>query len=265
MTRNAGFVVRCPREVLFGWGKVSELPQAAAKLGKAPMVVVGGSSLASTGRLGDILGGLEAAGLRPHLFEGIEHDPSVQTIDLGRAAYTQHGCDSLIAIGGGSVMDAGKAMAGLSAEKAPTADFVAGKAIGGACPPVICCTTTSGTGSEVTHVAVLTDKSRRLKASIRTEGMMPTVAIVDPELTASMPPQQTAFTGLDAFTQAVESYVSRGANPFSDPLALDAATGIGKWLWVAYVDGGNQQARSEMALGSMMAGLALASARLGLV
>jgi len=199
------------------------------------------------------------------LFEGIEHDPSVETIDHGREAFRGAGCDAMIALGGGSVLDAGKAIAGLADQSVPTRDFLDGRPIRSRSYPIIACPTTAGTGSEVTHVAVLTDSSRRLKASIRTEGMMPAVAIVDPELTVSMPPEHTAHTGLDAFTQAVESYVSAGANPFSDLLALDAATRIGRWLRAAYDDGNSREARESMALGSMLAGLALASARLGLV
>ncbi len=265
MIGPGSFTIRCPREVLFGWGAIDNLPAAAAKLGAKPFLVVGGGSLRAGGVLGTVTAGLEEAGLVVTLFEGIEHDPAVETIDRGRAALNAAGCDSVIAIGGGSVMDAGKAIAGLANEDAPTGEFVAGKGISPQCLPNICCTTTSGTGSEVTHVSVLTDKGRSLKASIRTEGMMPSVAITDPQLTISVPPEQTAFTGLDAFTQAVESYVSSGANAFSDPLALDAATRIGQWLVVACEDGGNREARENLSLGSMLAGLALASARLGLV
>lgn len=265
MSAVPAFTIRCPREVLFGWGQISALPAAAKQLGSRPLVVVGGGSLRSADLLGPILESLREAALEPTVFEGIEHDPSVETIDRGREAFVTAGCDCVIAIGGGSVMDAGKAIAGLAREVASTAEFVAGKAIAAPCYPNICCTTTSGTGSEVTHVSVLTDHSRQLKASIRTEGMMPSVAIVDPALTVSMPPDHTAYTGLDAFTQAVESYVSRGANPFSDPIALEAAVRLGQWLEPAYLNGANAEARENMALGSMMAGLALASARLGLV
>lgn len=259
------FTIRCPREVVFGWQSLAQLPAAAARLGCRPLVVIGGASLRAAGTLDDILAGLVEAGVQPSVFEGVEHDPSVETIDRGRETFAANRSDSVIAVGGGSVLDAGKAIAGLAGEQAPTAEFVAGREITAPAVPIIACATTAGTGSEVTHVAVLTDPDRRLKASIRTEGMMPAVAFVDPALTVTMPPAQTAFTGLDAFVQAVESYVSAGANPYSDPLALDAATRIARWLRTAYHDGRNREARENMALGSMLAGLALASARLGLV
>lgn len=259
------FTVRSPREIIVGWGAIGELGKLTAGLGKRPMLVVGGGSLRKSGRLEGIVRELEALGLHVTVFEGIEHDPSTETIDRGREEFLAASCDCLVAIGGGSAMDAGKAIAGLSGETAPTAEFVRGKHITAPVPPIIACTTTSGTGSEVTHVSVLTDKERSVKASIRTAGMMPSVAIVDAELTVSMPREQTAYSGLDAFTQAVESYVSVGANPFSDPLALEAAVRIARWLRTAYERGTHQEARENMATGSMLAGLALASARLGLV
>jgi alcohol dehydrogenase class IV len=259
------FTIRSPREVIFGWGAISGLPKAAAAVGLRPLVVVGGGALRRAGTLDAILNGLASAGLEAALFEGVEHDPSLETIDRGREVFVRERCDLVVAVGGGSALDAGKAIAGLAGEAASTREFQDGKPVPVQGPPIIACPTTSGTGSEVTHVSVLTDPSRRLKASIRGESMMPAVALVDPELTVSLPPEPTAHTGLDAFTQAVESYVSVGANPFSDPLALEAATRIGKFLRAAYRDGNARKAREEMALGSMLAGLALASARLGLV
>jgi alcohol dehydrogenase class IV len=259
------FTIRGPQEIVFGPGVIAQLPERAATLGRRPLVVLGRGALRASGRLDTLLTALEQAGLEPTLFEGIEHDPSVQTVDRGRNLFRKASCDCVVAVGGGSVLDAGKAIAGLAREEAPTAEFVAGRAIEAESYPVIAAPTTAGTGSEVTHVAVLTDPDRRVKASIRTAGMMPRVALVDPELTLSLPPETTAHTGLDAFVQAVESYLSVGANPFSDALALDAVVRIGQWLRTAYHDGANKEAREQMACGSMMAGLALASARLGLV
>lgn len=259
------FVTRGPQEIVFGCGAVAQLAERATALGAAPMLVVGSGALRASGRLDGLLGALAAAGLRTSLFEGVESDPSVQTVDRGRAAFVREGCDCVLAVGGGSVLDVAKAIAGLAREDGPTAEFVAGRAIRAEAYPVVAAPTTSGTGSEVTHVSVLTDPERRLKASIRTDGMMPRVALVDPELTLSMSPETTAHTGLDAFVQAIESYLSLGANPFSDALALDAAVRIGEWIRAAYQDGSDLEAREHMACGSMMAGLALASARLGLV
>ena len=263
--RRLKFTIRSPREIVFGWGAIANLPKAAAALGKRPMLVVGSGALRACGKLDEVLSGLAAAGLPPVLLEGIEHDPSLEAIDRGREAFVREGCDLMVAVGGGSVLDAGKALAGLAGETASTREFQDGKPVPAQGPPIIACPTTSGTGSEVTHVSVLTDHSRSLKASIRGESMMPTLAIVDPALTVSLPPEPTAYTGLDAFTQAVESYVSVGANPFSDPLALEAASRIGQWLRPAFRDGASREARENMAAGSTLAGLALASARLGLV
>jgi alcohol dehydrogenase class IV len=189
----------------------------------------------------------------------------VETVDRARAAFAEGACDCVIAVGGGSVLDVGKAVAGLCHETAPAAEFVAGKPTTAPACPVIAAPTTAGTGSEVTPVSVLSDHAQRLKVGVRSDGMMPAVAFVDPALTLSVPPAQTAYTGLDAFTQAVESYVSVGANPYTDPLALEAAVLTAGSVRAAYRDGQDREARTSMALGSMLAGLALASARLGLV
>lgn len=259
------FTIRSPREVHFGWGVIDNLPAAAARCGRRPLLVVGGSSLARSGHLDAVTSALGALGLEPVLFSGVEGDPSVQTIDRAREAFADGACDCVIAIGGGSALDAGKAVAGLCNEAAPTADFVAGAPITAPAAPVIAAATTSGTGSEVTHVSVITDPATHLKVGIRSDGMMPAVSFVDPALTLTVPPTQTAHTGLDAFTQAIESYISLGANPFSDPLALEAAVLTGRFVRAAYADGSDRDAREGMARGSMFAGLALASARLGLV
>lgn len=259
------FTIRCPKEVHFGWGAIEKLPEAAARCGRRPLVVVGGYSLARAGVLETLLTALTDRGLEPTVFSGVEGDPSVQTVDRGRALYHQAGCDCVIAVGGGSALDAGKAIAGLCNETEPTSAFVSGAAITAPAAPVIAAATTSGTGSEVTHVSVLTDPATHLKVGIRADGMMPAASFVDPALTLTVPPVQTAHTGLDAFTQAVESYVSLGANPYSDPLALEAAVLTGSSVRAAVADGSDRDARERMALGSMLAGLALASARLGLV
>jgi 1,3-propanediol dehydrogenase/alcohol dehydrogenase len=260
------FTLRSPQEIVFGWGAIEEVAELARRYGLSrPLVVVGGGSLRRRGVLERLLGQLEEVVGDVALLERIEHDPSVETIDGGREVFAAGDCDSVIAVGGGSVMDAGKAIAGLWQEDAPTAEFVGGRAITTRACPVICATTTAGTGSEVTHVSVLTDHARRLKASIRTDSMMPVAAVVDPELTLGSPAELTAFSGLDAFTQAVESYVSVGANDFSDVLALEAAVRTGRWVRTACREADNREARENMSLGSMMAGLSLASARLGLV
>src|SRR5205085_1232672 len=143
--------------------------------------------------------------------------------------------------------------------------FFAGHRIPDTGRPIIALPTTSGTGSEVTRVCVLSDPEHRRKASIRANSMLPRLAIVDPELTASCPPSVTAHSGMDALVQAIEAYVSNGANPLTDALSLEGARLAAGALEDAVHDGTHRPAREAMALGSLMAGLALNTARLGLV
>jgi alcohol dehydrogenase class IV len=173
--------------------------------------------------------------------------------------------DSVIAVGGGSVLDIGKGAAALAGTGVTARDYFAGQPLPERGRPIVAVPTTSGTGSEVTWVCVLVDRETRRKASIRGPAMMPAVALVDPELTVSCPATVTAYSGMDAFVQAVESFTARGANPMTDALALQAAKLAARWLETAIREPAHREAREGMALASMMAGLALNTSRLGLV
>jgi alcohol dehydrogenase class IV len=257
-----GFTFHTPPKIVFHWGAVSQLPAEASALGRKPLVVCG-RSLRASGRLEAILAGLRAAGLEPSVHEGVPPEPDLTALQacMDSAA----GCDSVIAIGGGSVLDIAKGGAALSDSGATAAEYFAGQPVPDTGKPLIALPTTSGTGSEVTWVCVLVDHETRRKASIRGPGMMPRVALVDPELTVSCPPTVTAHSGADAFVQAVEAYTSRGANPMTDALALEAARLTARWLETAVREPENREAREGMALGSVMAGIALNTSRLGLV
>lgn len=257
-----GFTFQTPPKIVFNWGASAQLPTEAATLGRKPLVVCG-RSLRSSGKLDAILSGLQGAGLEPSLHEGVPAEPDLRALQACMDAAA--GCDSVIAIGGGSVLDIAKGGAALSDTGATAQDYFAGKPVPDTGKPLLALPTTSGTGSEVTWVCVLVDHETRRKASIRGPGMMPRVAIVDPELTVSCPPTVTAHSGSDAFVQAVEAYTSRGANPMTDALALEAAKLTAHWLETAVREPENREAREGMALGSMMAGIALNTSRLGLV
>jgi len=257
-----GFTFQTPPKIVFNWGAVTQLPAEASALGRRPLVVCG-RSLRASGKLETILSGLRAAGLEPSVHEGVPAEPDLTALQACMDAAV--GCDSVIAIGGGSVLDIAKGGAALSDTGATAADYFSGKPVPDTGKPLIALPTTSGTGSEVTWVCVLVDHETRRKASIRGPGMMPRVAIVDPELTVTCPSTVTAYSGADAFVQAVESFTSRGANPMTDALALEAAKLTAHWLEIAVREPGNREAREGMALGSMMAGIALNTSRLGLV
>lgn len=257
-----GFTFQTPPKIVFNWGAVAQLPAETGVLGQCPLVVCG-RSLRASGKLEAVLAGLRQAGLDPAVHEGVPAEPDLTALQACMDAAA--GCDSVIAIGGGSVLDIAKGGAALSDTGATAAEYFAGKPVPDTGKPLIAVPTTSGTGSEVTWVCVLVDHETRRKASIRGPGMMPRVAIVDPELTVSCPPTVTAYSGADAFVQAVEAYTSRGANPMTDALALEAARLTARWLREAVREPENQEAREGMALGSMMAGIALNTSRLGLV
>ena len=171
----------------------------------------------------------------------------------------------LVGLGGGSAIDAAKAIAGLANEPAPTVEYQEGRALLAPARPLVAIPTTSGTGSEATKVAVLSNRERQIKKSIRADTMWPAVAVVDPELTLSCPPEVTAASGMDALVQAIEAFTSIHASPLTDGLAFEAARRLIRWLPTAVDQGGDLEAREQCAYGSLMAGMALANARLGAV
>jgi len=252
-------------EIVTGVGAVAAVGERAAAFGGAAMLVTGRTAMRKSGATDKVAALLEKAGVEAVLFEQVEHDPDVTTIDAGRALCNQRRCDAVIGLGGGSAMDAAKAIAGLARESAPAAEFQQGRSVTVACLPLIAVPTTSGTGAEVTKNAVITDRARRVKQSIRADTMMPDVAIVDPELTLSCPPGVTAASGMDALVQAIEAFTSIHATPITDALAFDAACRLMRWLPVAWRDGTNLEGREQCACGSVMAGIAFANSRLGVV
>ena len=254
------FTFVTPGKVVCGAGVATDgrLAAEAALLGMKPLLVCG-KSLQASGMLDRILATLPGA--KVHC--GVPPEPTLA--DCVAAQEAAGGCDSILAIGGGSVLDVAKA----AALPASIYDYFDGKlpvpeteAL-----PILAVPTTAGTGSEATWVGVFTDKrgAAPKKASIRGGAMLPKTVVLDATLSVSCPPHVTAYSGMDAFVQAVEAYVSRGANPFTDPLALQAAFDIAEWLPSAFRDGESLEARERMLIASYQAGMALNTARLGLV
>ena len=260
----AAFELTVPH-LIFGWGSVQRLPQEAGRLGTRPLLVTGRRSLRATGHLDAIREALEAAGLGVTVFGEVEPEPTLATVERGLEALRASGADLVIAVGGGSALDVGKAIGALAHSPASVAEHHAGLEITAAGLPIIAAPTTSGTGSEVTPNSVLTEPQDLVKASIRGGGLLPRLALVDPELTVSCPPRETAYAGLDALVQALEAFTSRGAGPATDALAREAFRHIAVHLPAAYRDGTDRAAREHVSLGSLLAGIALAAARLGLV
>ncbi len=250
--------------ILFGPGIVADAPPLAAGLGRRPLLVTG----RSPGRAESLLARLCEQGLEPATFS-VAGEPTVADALAGVEAARQAGCDLVIGFGGGSVLDAAKAIAALAANGGDPLDYL--EVVGRGQPlrkpslPCIAIPTTAGTGSEATRNAVLGSPEHRVKASLRSPSMLPTIALVDPELTHSAPPDVTAATGLDALTQCLEPFVSARANPLTDALCREGMQRAARSLRRVYVDGSDAAARADMALASLCGGLALANAGLGAV
>lgn len=247
--------------IVFGAGRAVELPGIASGLGSRALVCTGGSP----GRHGRLLAGLGAAA---ETF-AVRGEPTVELAREGVAAARRHGADVVVAVGGGAVIDAGKAIAMLLGNGGDPLDYLevigAGKAIARPSVPLVAVPTTAGTGAEVTANAVLASAGHGIKASLRSPLMLPRVALVDPRLTVSCPPAVTAASGLDALTQCLEPLVSVRANPVTDGLAAEGLRRAATGLRAAYADGQDLAARTDMAACALLGGLSLANAKLGAV
>jgi alcohol dehydrogenase len=257
---------RTPGKFIFGVGAVASLGEEARRLGRRAVLVVGRKAMQETGIAGRCLEILSKAGVDALLFEGVESEPEVTTVDRCRAVLHVHRAEVVIGLGGGSAIDAAKVAAGLAGEDEPTRAFHTG-GLKATRPglPLIAIPTTSGTGSEMTVNGVLSDHERSTKTSVRGESFMPAVALVDPELTLSSPPFVTAASGIDALVQAIESYLSKFATPLSEAISLRAARELAAALPDVVERGSDLDLRTRAAWGSAMAGMALANAKLGVI
>jgi len=249
--------------VAFGEGTLAKVGQFAKAAGYRALVVVG-RRLDRAERLAAILRE-HAVGMATFSVLG---EPEVETVRSGTALAKREGCDFVIAIGGGSVIDAGKAIAAMLANDGDVLDYL--EIIGKGrkltrSGRIIAIPTTAGTGSEVTRNAVLASPEHRLKVSLRSNHLLPGVALVDPELTYELPPGLTATTGLDALTQLIEPFVCTRANPMTDALCREAIPRAARALPKAFENGHDWNARHDMALASLFGGLALTNAGLGAV
>ncbi len=249
------------QRIVFGPGSIGRLPELAATLGRCAALVGGG-------RRRPVAEALEKAGIRTCTF-GVEGEPTTHQVAAMAAGARAAGCDFVVAVGGGSALDAGKAVAALLTNTRAVTDYLEvvgkGEPLDHAPSPCIAIPTTAGTGAEATRNAVLLSPEHRVKVSMRHPGMLPAIALVDPALALSAPPALTASTGLDALTQLMEAFVSRKANPLTDALCRDGVARVVKALPVAYLHGDRLDARTDMALGSLFGGMALANAGLGAV
>jgi alcohol dehydrogenase class IV len=247
--------------IMVGPGRVAELPSALSGLGTRALVCTG----ANPGRHERLLAALDM----PTEVFAVAGEPTIATARAATTAARDHGADVVAAIGGGSVIDVGKSVAMLLANGGDPLDYIevigAGRKISQPAAPCVAVPTTAGTGTEVTANAVLASPADRVKASLRSPLMIPRIALVDPELAVSCPPPVTAASGLDALTQCLEPFVSRQANALTDGLAVEGLRRGATALRAAYADGDDIEARTDMAICSLLGGIALANAKLGAV
>ncbi len=261
----ANFNLVSPRFMLVGGGSVREVAAVLEKFALSRPLVVTDPYMVASGLLRRCLDPLEEAGVRAGVFSDTVPEPTDTVIEAGVAALRAGDYDCLIGFGGGSPIDTAKAMSILATGAAPMRDYKVPHQADHALLPIIAIPTTAGTGSEATRFTVITDSARDEKMLISGLGALPLAAIVDYELTFSVPPRTTADTGVDSLTHALEAFVSRRANPFSDAQALAAMALIGANLRTAFHQPANAAAREAMMLGAMQAGIAFTNASVALV
>jgi alcohol dehydrogenase class IV len=257
------FEFAAPTRIIFGEGRVDDAAKLAAGMGSRALVVEGRS-----GRGERLVHQLREQGI-PTATLRVSSEPTVSLVEQGTADARRERCDVVLALGGGSVIDTGKAIAVLLTNDAPVRDYLEvvgkGRPLANRGAPFVAIPTTAGTGAEVTRNAVLMAEEEGVKVSLRSALMLPTVALIDPALTYSLPPAITASTGLDALTQCFEPFVSPNASPLSDAVAREGIRRAAGALRRAYRDGADVDARRDMAVASLCGGLALANAKLGAV
>ena len=258
------FEFTAPQRVIFGPGSFRQVGALAAGFGRRALAVTGRDA----GRAAPLLAQLREHGVKAEVFP-VDGEPTTDLVSLGTAQAVRFAADLVVAFGGGSPLDAAKAIAALATNGGEPLDYMEvvgrGQPLARPSLSLIAIPTTAGTGSEVTRNAVLTSPGHGVKASMRSISMVPRIAVVDPELTYGLPPSVTASTGLDALTQLVEPFTCNRTNPLVDALCRDGIARVARSLRRAWTHGRDAAAREDMSLASLFGGFALANAGLGAV
>ena len=255
-------------QIIFGPGTIMELPSIIKNFGRSVLIITGAKSFESGGKSKKLLNGLERENLVIHRAR-VQKEPSPAEVDKITRRYFNKNINLVVAIGGGSVMDTGKAVSAMLISGEGVRDYLEGvgsKVHSGRKIPFIAIPTTSGTGSETTNNAVISEIGEKgFKKSLRHTNFIPDYAIIDPELTLKCNPEITAASGMDAFSQLLESYISDKASIFTDSLAVEGLRCISMYLLKVYRDGNDLEARGGMAYAAMVSGITLSNAGLGVV
>jgi len=253
-----------PTAIEFGWGALARLPELVESVGGKRALVVADPGVASAGLVDRVVRALGDT-VPVTTYTEVESDPDASSVDAGVQLARSRGCDVIIGIGGGSAMDVAKVIGVMLTNPGNIRDYSGIGKIGRPGMPVIAIPTTSGTGSELTIWSVLSEKAEKRKFGVGSVLNCARIALLDPELTISLPPAITAATGIDALTHALESYVNTATQPISEAMSEQSMTLIARSLRLAVAQPGNPQARADMLLASTLAAMAFNSTRLGLV
>lgn len=254
-----------PASIIVGAGASREAGAQVRRLEARRVLLVSDAFLERSGLAGRFAHELEQAGVAVTLFCDVQPDPTDRNVLAGLEAMRASAAEAIVALGGGSPIDAAKAIAVLATNPGPLRQYQGYHKIPRAGAPLIAIPTTAGTGSEVTKVAVITDTERDVKMMLLDAHLLPRVALVDYELSMSMPPDLTAYVGVDTLTHGIEAYVSRKASPMTDPLALSCIRLVAEHLETAWGEPHNRSARAGMALAACQGGMAFANSSVCLV
>lgn len=252
-------------EFIFGNGARWQVGKYALNMGCSKVLLVTDGQVSKAGWVADVINNLEENGIEAVVFSDITPNPKDYEVANGIELYNQCGCDSVIAVGGGSPMDCAKAIAILANNPGHILDYVGVDTIYEPCPPLICLPTTSGSAADVSQFAIITDTANKVKKAIISKAIVPDVSLIDPETTTTMPEYLTACTGMDALTHAVEAYVSNASSQITDLHALKAIELVGSNLRNTIDNPADTNLRELMSLASLEAGLAFSNASLGAV
>lgn len=265
MTHPQTFTVTQPTQIQFGAGSIVNLAKTVKDFNGSNVFLVVDPGLVKAGLISPITAPLKKAKIPFTVYDKIDPEPGLKLADKGTKIARKAGCDCVVGVGGGSAMDVAKAVAILLTNGGKAVDYLGLGLIKKPGVPKIMVPTSSGTGAEVTFTAVFINEKTGSKGGMNGDPLYPDAAILDPELTLSLPPHVTAFTGIDALTHALEAYTSTQAHTISEMYSLEAISLIADNLPSAYANGGNLKARSAMLMGSLLGGKALATAGVGLV
>jgi len=259
------FSFHLPTLIEFGYGKSSGIGEKLTQLGAKRVFIVTDKGVEAAGLLQKLTQSLRSSGILFDIYTDVEPDPSLETIDRGAAMFQRKSYDCIVAVGGGSPIDTAKGIRVVSANGGSIGDYAGVNRIPSASGiPMVAIPTTSGTGSEVTIFGVYSDWNNNVKVTVTSQHMAPTLALIDPELTISLPSKMTAASGIDALAHGIETFFSVRSRPASDALAMEAIATVSSYLRRAVHDGTDVEARVGMSHGSLLAGMAFNNGFLGL-